>query len=181
MTAPAALFPRLLGEHWQALPAPVRRMHGWDACTHARGMARVEGSRHWAARLLRLVLGLPAPSPAQPLDLIIERQADQETWTRRFGNRQMRSTLSCSHDGTRLHEQLGPVSLSFALHREGEAVDWQLLGGRLLGLPLPRAWFGVVRSRSGVRDGRYAFDIDTRLPLLGQLVAYRGWLAPVDA
>ena len=46
----------------------------------------------------------------------------------------------------------------------------------VLGLSLPRALCGTVLSRSGARDGRYAFDIDARLPWIGRLVAYRGWL-----
>jgi hypothetical protein len=45
---------------------------------------------------------------------------------------------------------------------------------------MPRAWFGQVLSRSSARDGRYAFAIDTRLPLAGRLVAYRGWLEIVS-
>ena len=155
-------------------------MHGEDARLRASGVVEVEGAMHWPARVLRRLLGLPAPSPARSLHLTIERRAGQETWIRRFGAGAMRSTLSSSRDGDRLHEQLGPVTLHFVLRRDHDAIDWQLLGGRLLGVPLPRAWFGTVRSRSGAEDGRYAFRIDTHLPLLGQLVAYRGWLEPED-
>ena len=88
----------------------------------------------------------------------------------------MRSTLERATGGMHLRERLGPVSLYFALRRDGDAIDWQLQQGRLLGLPLPRAMFGSVFSRSLAEDGRYVFHIDTRLPLLGQLIAYRGWL-----
>ncbi|MGN6280267.1 DUF4166 domain-containing protein [Frateuria sp.] len=72
------------------------------------------------------------------------------------------------------------MTLHFELRRTDDAIDWQLRGGSLLGLPLPRAWFGAVRSRSSAQAGRYVFDIDTHLPLVGRLVAYRGWLEPVD-
>jgi hypothetical protein len=37
---------------------------------------------------------------------------------------------------------------------------------------------GRVLSRSGMRDGRYHFSVDVRLPVLGQLIAYEGWLEP---
>lgn len=46
----------------------------------------------------------------------------------------------------------------------------------MLGLPLPRALGGEVLSRSGIRDGRYHFSVTVRLPLLGQLIGYQGWL-----
>jgi hypothetical protein len=39
---------------------------------------------------------------------------------------------------------------------------------------------GKVLSRSGFRDGRYHFSVDVRLPLLGQLIGYQGWLEPLS-
>jgi hypothetical protein len=140
----------------------------------------VSGAAHLPARLLRRLLGLPEPGPAQVLEVLIERHAGHETWTRRFAHGRMRSRLARSRGGHRLHERLGPVTLHFELCRDGDAVDWRLCGGQLLGLPLPRAWFGTVRSRSGAQGGRYAFQIDAHLPLLGQLIAYRGWLESTD-
>ena len=53
-------------------------------------------------------------------------------------------------------------------------------GGRLLGLPLPRAWFGRGVHAQRRAPARYVFRTDTRLPLLGQLVAYCGWLEATD-
>jgi hypothetical protein len=180
MPAPTALFPALLGQSWHALPAPVRRMHGEAPRVRAVGVAEVDGAMHLPARLLRRLLGLPGPGQAQALELLIERQPDHEIWTRRFARGLMRSRLTRGPHGGRLHERLGPLMLQFDLHCVGGAIDWQLRGARLLGLPLPRAWFGSVLSRSGAQEGRYAFHIDTRLPLLGQLVAYRGWLELAD-
>ena len=178
MVDPTALFPALLGEQWHALAVPVQRMHGDAPRVRAVGLAEVGGEVHLPARLLRRLLGLPEPGPAQALEVLIERWPDHERWTRRFAHGRMRSRLTQGPQGNRLHERLGPITLHFELLRVGEAIDWQLRGGRLLGIPLPRAWFGSVLSRSSVQAGRYAFHIDTHLPLLGQLVAYRGWLEP---
>jgi hypothetical protein len=175
-----ALFPALLGEQWHALATPVRRMHGDAPRVHAIGQADVAGAGHLPARLLRWLLGLPEPGPAQPLELSIERHPGHETWTRRFAHGGMRSRLTRAPRGDRLQERLGPITLHFELRRTGDAIDWQLRGGNLLGLPLPRMWFGSVLAQSGAQEGRYSFHIDTRLPLLGRLVAYRGWLEPSD-
>jgi len=178
----SALFPDLLGDDaWRQLPTAVRAMHGTTTTVHASGMADVAGAGHFPARCLRRLLGLPAPGQQQALQLTIERDGSRETWTRRFAGGQMRSVLTTSADNRQLHERLGPVTLCFELRRDGEAIDWQLHGVRLCGVPLPRALFGPVLSRSGAEDGRYAFRIDTRLPLLGQLVAYRGWLEIIPA
>lgn len=174
-----ALFPSLLGDDtWHALPAAVQAMHGDAPMLHANGIADVAGAGHFSARLLRRLLGLPPPGPQQPLALTIERHGTREVWTRRFTGRRMQSTLDRRPDSPLLYERLGPATLGFALHRDGDAIDWQLRHLHVFGLPMPRALRGKVLSRSGCRDGRYHFSVDVRLPVLGQLIAYEGWLEP---
>jgi Domain of unknown function (DUF4166) len=180
MTSDQALFPGLLGEHWHQLAIPVQCMHGGAKRVLARGAADVEGSMHLPARCLRRLLGLPQPGPQQALEVMIERNGTRETWTRRFTLGQMRSVLDRVLDTPLLRERLGPITLCFELLRDDNVIDWRLRGARIFGLSLPRALLGEVLSRSGEQDGRYAFNIDTRLPLFGRLIAYRGWLEIVD-
>ncbi|MFC5436539.1 DUF4166 domain-containing protein [Rhodanobacter umsongensis] len=175
-----ALFPDLLGdETWQCLPPAVQAMHGSAPRLHASGMADVAGNSRLPARWLRRLLGLPSPGAAQALALTIERRGSRELWTRRFANRCMQSVLDRRTGSALLYERLGPATLGFALCRDGDAIDWQLRSLHVLGLPLPRALHGKVLSRSGIRDGRYHFSVDVRLPLLGQLIGYQGWLEPL--
>lgn len=176
MPPPAALFRVLLPpDDWPRMASAVQRMHAEGRAIQASGQADVAGETHLPARLLRRLLTLPEPGAGQAITVAIERYATHEHWTRQFRRGRMGSTLRAGKDGL-LHERLGPVTLRFALRRDGDAIDWQLQGMRLLGLPLPRALCGTVRSRSGIRDERYTFDVDVRLPLLGRLVGYRGWL-----
>lgn len=176
---PPALFPMLLGREWDALDEPVRRMHGDAPLLRAHGEADVGGATNIAARLLRRMVGLPVPETKCPLEFSIERDGDREVWTRDFAGSVMRSALDSIRG--RLRERLGPMAFLFDLHRDGTAIDWKLRGTRLLGLPLPRWMSGDVLSRSGSRDGRYAFEVDVRMPLIGTLVSYRGWLEIIDA
>lgn len=173
-----ALFPTLLGNEWNVLDEPVRRMHGDATRLRACGEADVGGATNIAARLLRRVIGLPAPGSQRPLEFSIERAGSREVWKRDFAGSAMRSVLDRA--GGRLREQLGPMAFLFDLRREGGAIDWKLRGTRLLGIPLPRWMSGDVLSRSGSRDGRYAFEVDVCMPLIGTLVSYRGWLGIVD-
>ncbi len=175
-----ALFPKLLGDQaWQRLPQAVQAMHGpTPRRLHARGMADVSGATHPPARWLRRLLGLPSPGPQQVLALRIERHDTHEIWTRRFADRPMQSTLT-HHDGSPLLvERLGPAALGFALHSDTDGIHWQPRSLHLFGLPMPRALRGDVLAHSGMRDGRYQFSVDVRLPLLGKLIAYHGWLEP---
>lgn len=172
-----ALFPALLGDDaWRALPPAVQAMHGDTPRLLAHGMADVAGAGHAPMRWLRRLLGLPPPGPAQALLLTIERHGSCETWTRRFAGRRMRSVLDRRAGSPLLYERLGPATLGFALRCDDEAIDWQLRSLYAFGLPLPHMLHGRVLSRSGVRDGRYHFSVDVRLPWLGQLVGYQGWL-----
>ena len=174
------LFPTLLGSEWNQIAPSVQRMHGAGASVLARGQADVTGENHLPARCLRRLLGLPASGLGQPVEVRIERHGSRETWTRHFGNRRMHSVLDLDSELMQLSERLGPVNLRFELRRDGTAIDWKLHGASVLGIPLPRALLGSVLARSESRDNRYAFEIDTQLPLLGQLVGYRGWLEIVD-
>jgi hypothetical protein len=177
---PTALFPNLLGDDtWHALPIAVQAMHGAAPMLHANGTADVTGASHFPARCLRRLLGLPAPGPQQALVLTIERSGTREVWTRRFTGRRMQSVLDRRPGSPLLYERLGPATLGFTLHRDGDTIDWQLHTLHVFGVPMPRVLRGQVLSRSGVRDGRYHFSVDVRLPLLGQLIAYEGWLEPL--
>jgi hypothetical protein len=177
MVGMTPLFPTLLGpDAWQALPAPVQRMHGSPVRVVAEGEADIEGASHLIARLLRRLLGLPEPAPRQALRVVITPDGMQETWARHFVSRRMQSVLSRREGSPLLYERLGPTTLDFVLRRDGDAIDWSLQHVWAFGIPLPRACFGSILSRSGCADGRYTFTVDTRLPLIGRLVAYRGWL-----
>lgn len=174
-----ALFPDLLGDDaWRSLPAAVRAMHGAAPALRANGLADITGASHFPARCLRRMLGLPPPGPRQTLALTIERKGTCETWTRRFADRCMPSVLDRRPGSPLLYERLGPATLGFALHRDGNAIDWQLRSLQVFGVPMPRILHGRVLSRSGIRDDRYHFSVDVRLPVLGQLIAYEGWLEP---
>src|SRR5688572_29235031 len=179
--APAAgLFPRMLGPAWAQLPEAVRRLHGGLSC-QARGRARVEGDTHWRARVVRTIVRLPSPADAVDLALEIRAHATGEDWLRRFGRWPMRTELggSTRHAGA-LEERLGPVRLTFGFEVVDARLHWLAREVRVFGIALPLRWFHGMRASCHEEQGRYAFDIDVRLPLLGQLVAYSGWLEPVD-
>jgi hypothetical protein len=47
---------------------------------------------------------------------------------------------------------------------------------RVLSIPLPRRLHPCVRTFENQRDGRYRFEVEAHLPLVGLLVRYAGWL-----
>lgn len=174
-------FERLLGPKWSQLPEVVRQLHGGCSSRIWAGRARVERGTGWLSRLLALAARLPPA--AEDLVVRIELHADgsgAQRWVRHFGNARMPSRLWVN--GARLSERLGLVRLDFALHGTASGFDWQVVAVRALGvLPLPAHWFRQVKAGCG-RDSqdRYRFDIEARLPWVGLLVAYEGWLLPIQ-
>ncbi len=177
----SGLFSPLVGAGWDRLPSPVRRMHGGEPMD-ARGTARVDGETHWAARLVRAIARLPPPADLVELALEIRVHDVRESWLRRFGQQRMRTELTRStRHPAALEERLGPARLTFAFEVVDARLHWIVREVRVFGIVLPLRWFRGMHASCGEERGRYAFDIDVRLPLVGRLVAYSGWLEPLDA
>lgn len=172
--ASSSLFRHLLGASFERLPAGIRQVHAGHPSLWFEGACAIERGRHWLARLSAVIAGMP-PATAQ-VDLRIEIAADAagETWNRHFGERLMSSRMHAVNG--LLVERLGPLTIAFQLEAADQQIRWNPRAGRILGVPLPAAFFkGVVACESMI-DGRYHFDVRAALPLMGLVIHYRGWL-----
>ena len=133
---------------------------------------RAAGSR--PARLIARVLGLPLADGEGPLEVTIQASGCGQRWIRHFPPRPMISDLDA--DAGLLRERLGPTTLRFRLEADARGLTWTLVSVRLLGLPLPVAWFRACEARESELDGRYRFFVRAQLPGIGLLVGYEGWL-----
>ena len=74
------------------------------------------------------------------------------------------------------------IGLSFGGQGGNVAFFLRCLGEpvRLFGmLRLPASLFEGVRCREfEPEEGRYGFDVEARLPLVGRVIRYQGWLEP---
>jgi len=170
------LFADLLGADYGKLPAAVRRLHDTPLPLRVSGQVDIEVARHPFARLVGRVAGLPGRAGSFALTFEIEGTPDRQRWIRHFPPRPMRSVLS-ARNGL-LHERMagGMLALDFRLHGDAEGIVWNLVAIRLLGVPLPLAWFRGISARESAAGARYRFDVSAALPLLGQVVSYRGTL-----
>ena len=169
-----ALYRRLLGARFDRLPLRVRELHDVAAVSRWVARADVERGRGPAARLIATVLALPPDGRDQPLSVTFEPVDGREIWTRRFGVSVFRSVQY--ERGGLLRERAGPVTFLFAPEASGEGLALNLRGVRFLGVPLPRFAHPSVRTFESERDGRYSFDVEGSLPLVGLIVRYAGWL-----
>jgi len=171
--ATANVFRDLLGERYAALPSAVRALHE-GAGREFSGDIHVARGSNPLASLAGSIAGLP-PSFRGPFRFESIPGAGTETWCRRVGGHEMRSTLRAS-DGLLL-ERMGLIQFRFALEPDAAGLNWRLAHVRWLGIPLPVSWFKGVHAREFQHDdGRYGFSVEAALPLLGRIVRYDGAL-----
>lgn len=171
------LFPRVIGADFAELPETVRRIHQRAGRARYAGEVDVERGRGWLSRLFAAATYLP-PAGRGPVVVEIESDAAGERWTRRIGGRAMPSRMRFA--GGHLREQLGLACFDFSLHVVDGGIDWRVERVSTLGLPWPVRWFAGVGARESADGGRYCFDVWARLPVVGLLVHYRGWLDDAD-
>lgn len=171
---PHALFHRLLGAEFEALPPTVRRLHQRPGLTTYRGAVEVQRGTGLLSRLFARAAALP-PAGEGPISVDIEARDGRETWTRRIAGHAMRSRLWS--DGPWLCERLGLVRFRFRITVESGTLVWRVGQVHAFGvLPMPVLWFWDVLARESESEGRYRFDVAASMPFVGLLVHYRGWL-----
>jgi hypothetical protein len=178
--APASIFERVLGPAWQALPAPVRALHGPETELRTAGRATVTRGRGLLARVIATVVGFPRPGTDVPVEVRLQRDGVRERWRRTFAGRTFASTLTAGTGRAHrlLRERFGPASFDLALVVDGERLRFVVRGWSVLGLPLPRRWAPTGDSFETAADGRFRFHIEIAHPWTGPIVTYEGWLQP---
>lgn len=172
----APLFERVLGDGFASLAPRVQSLHGLQAASWS-GVADIERGSHPLARLCATIAGLPPTARGVPTTVAFLAEAQGETWRRDFGGAPMASRLRACNG--RLCERLGPMAFEFALAAKQGELHWQAVRARLFGVvALPARWFAGVRCRERDHAGRYEFLVEARLPWIGPLIRYEGWLAP---
>ena len=178
----AALFARALGTDFDALPAPIRALHESLGLSLWRGECRCDGPANPLAALVGRIIGFPGRSGMEPVEVSIDADGRRSIWRRRIGPARFQSVLSNPRAGGRMTERFGLVSVELGLHRQADRLIYDVLGWRLGPIPLPRVLAPRTTTHEAVdAEGRFTFDVEIGLPLLGRIVHYRGWLTPAES
>lgn len=179
--ARGAIHARAIGAGFDGLPAPIRALHETPGRSLWRGEAMTEGASGPLAALVAGIVGFPKAQAACAAEVAIEADGARSVWRRRIGGHAFASVLT-RPGGGRVRERFGPVSMDLSLTPEGERLVYRVEGWRLGPIPLPRALGPSTRAHEEVdAEGRFVFDVEISLPLVGRLARYRGWLARVSA
>lgn len=170
------LYRRVMGDGFDRLPEVTRRVHRGRPAVIAEGEAVVAPPENFVTRFLARRFGLPLDEGRIPVRVVIESRDGREHWTRFFADRPMRSVMSLASEGL-IEERFGPVAIRMRLVPRGDGLDMQRVSGRLWGVPIPGFLLPVIKAEERVDEGgRHRFEVEIALPLLGRLIAYRGYL-----
>ena len=176
----APLYKRILGEAWEALPAPLATLHNLRSEKHeAEGVARVETGTNLFARLLAALYGFPRTGEHVPVRVSFHRRDGDEVWQRDFAGRKFSTSQSEGHGyaDTLLVERFGPVTFCMALVLKQGELHYITRRWSVFGIHLPLA-FAPSASVYEYADGNdFCFHVEVKHWLVGLLVRYEGRLA----
>lgn len=172
----APLYRRVMGEGFDRLPAVTRALHRGRPAIVAKGEAQVMPAANGIGRVLVRLFGFPQKPGTVAVEVVIEARDGREHWTRFFDGKPMRSVMRKRVEGL-IEESFGAFACDMRLVTRDDGLDMLRVGGRLWRLPLPVALLPIIGASERVdAEGRHVFDVEIGLPVVGRLVAYRGWL-----
>lgn len=170
------LYARAMGSRFDALPAAVRAMHEVIGDGGATGEGSVKRGSHPLARLIGGIMRFP-PEGDYPVHVGFAERDGRERWTRDFGGHCFASELSQAGDG--VAERFGPLRFVFDLPADETGLRMALRGWTIFGIPMPRVLGPRIEAREWQEGGRFCFEVEVCLPLIGPVVHYQGWLEPI--
>lgn len=177
-TAYEPLYKRVMGASFYRLPKPVRTMHEVCGDGGAVGIATVTRGPNPLAQLVAAIMRFPK---AGEHDLHVSFREDdgRETWERDFAGATFRSELS-EKDG-KLVERFGPLRFQFELPSDACGLKMMMVGWSAFGISLPLFLAPKTVATETAEDGVFVFDVAIALPLIGDIVHYRGSLKPCSS
>jgi hypothetical protein len=179
----APLYKRILGEAWNALPAPLSALHNVLAEEQkAEGVAaRVETGRNILARLLAALYGFPHAGEQIPLSVSFHRKDGGEVWERNFAGRKF-STFQTEGQGRAdrlLVERFGPVTFWMALVLKDGKLHSVTRRWSVFGIPLPLLLAPSTSVYEDADGDDFCFHVEVKHWLTGLIVRYEGKLTPI--
>ncbi len=175
------LFEQALGTEWSLLPREIRDAHAAIRRRAFNGEARVERGTSLFAPLICALFRFPPTASKTPVKVVFRRVGGREIWQRSFGSSHFHSVLKVAKEGTGLiQERFGLFTFQIPLEVLGQELRFPVARGWILGVPIPKFLLPKSQAREFVdAKGRFYFEIELSLPLIGRIVRYEGWLTPM--
>lgn len=170
---PSPPYLRVMGPDFDSMPATLRRLHSPLRDAGASGEAVVNGAPTRIGRLIARLMRFPPPGRHKLHVEFCERDG-VERWTRDFAGHRFSSELQAR--GGLLEERFGPLRFRFKLPLTADGFQMVMREWSAFGIRLPLRLAPRSQAREWEDNGTFHFDVPIALPLIGNIVHYRGWL-----
>jgi len=170
------LYQRVLGEGFDKLPKAVRLGHEVSNTKIMHGRVDVVRGKNPLSQLAASIIGFAKTGADRPITIRMDVKNGQETWTRTIGEKSFCSTLSKGHSPNEIFERFGPIKFKMKFRLEDDKLHYDIVSATMFGLPYPKFLLPQSITHERAENGKFIFDVEIRLPLLGRLIAYKGWL-----
>ncbi len=174
MTTLDSLYRQVMGPSFDTLAPELQIFHSMTGSIQLSGRCSVTGPQSMVGKILGWIFGLPQTTDDVALRFDLDADSRAETWRRHFPGRLMISRMRVVNGV--LVERLGPVNLHFALEAEQGRLHMLLHKIQVGIISCPRFLIPAVLAEENATPGKLHFKVAARLPLLGLLVAYQGYL-----
>jgi hypothetical protein len=174
------LYRRLLGDAYAQLPPPIQALHDLADTLVVEGRATIARGRNPVTRAIAAAVGFPPAGENVPVKVLFTARDGREVWRRTFADHSFTSTQEEGRGSfdRLMCERFGPFAFGLALVRETDRLRLVIRRWSVFGIPLPRALAPFGSAFESAEDGRFHFHVEIRLPVIGLIVGYRGWLVP---
>jgi hypothetical protein len=180
LTGRVPLFQRILGNSWERLAPAIRELHSVTSTASFAGRCSVVRGRNVLAWIIATVIGFPQAGQDQDIHVQLVVQGTGERWTRSTGRRSFSSTQRPGRGASKhlVREAFGPICIDMALVVEGCNLRYIARRWSAFGVPMPLFLGPRTNTVESVMNGKFKFDVEIRLPLIGLVVRYVGVLSP---
>lgn len=171
-------FEQILSHEFNNLPEPVRVLHAPEGVTKWTGKTKAEGPSNILGRLAGLVAGVNVRTGETDTVVTITPTPKGEVWERNFGGRKFKSRLTPG-TGKNAHlmmEHFGPLKFALALITKEDRLYFIPRRWFFLGVPMPQFLLPKGDTFETVKDGKFQFNVDLKVPFIGRIAKYQGWL-----
>jgi Domain of unknown function (DUF4166)/Saccharopine dehydrogenase NADP binding domain len=170
------LYQCVLGKNFGKLPEAVRLGHEVLGTKIMHGRVDVVRGKNPLAQFAATIIGFAKTGTNRPITIHMDVRDGQEIWTRTIDGKFFRSTLSKAQKPNEIYEKFGPIKFKMRFRIEDEKLHYDIISARMFGLPFPKLLLPKSISHERAESGKFIFDVEIRLPLLGRLITYKGWL-----
>jgi len=175
--ATSSVFQSALGDEFAQLPAPLKEAHLVTSYKTLTGTVDVQRGKNPLANLIAFIFGFPNSQENAPIEVTMDLQGEKELWTRTIGKSVFRSVLSKGQKPNEVFEKFGPIKFKITLNHKQGQLFYNLVSTQFFGIPLPKFLTPKSDTHERSEDGKFIFDVDISLPILGRLIKYTGKLS----